>query len=226
MNNSEPNVVPGEAAATARTLVFERRGAEVIDPSEITARLLAAGYGSDIPSEIRKKRVRTWVMQVLRRLRKHGWLDAPGESGWPVTPALEACEEPRALRKQARVRPAPRPASQPSAPQQSAPQSVAPQPSPPARRALQSSHTRPESWGAFVQDWVFSHRWANFGIAELAVAMVQGGYGAGEIGGRLDGARAIAEQELAALEEEALLDYDADLDLWQPSELLQSWPEA
>ncbi len=234
MTNPKPNVVPGEAALVARSFVFENRDALGIDPAVIVERLLAAGHGSDIPAEVRRKRLKTWALQVLRRLRKRGWLEAPGENGWPPTAALRACARSHALGKPApkRTAPASKVFTPPPARHTPAPQEFASAPvrhAPPAREIaptpIRHAPKPPESWSTFIEDWVFNHRERGFGVAEVAVAIVQGGFGSGDIGDRLDDARELVELELGSLEHAGLLAFDEQTELWQPTDLLQSWPE-
>ena len=73
---------------------------------------------------------------------------------------------------------------------------------------------------------MFSHRHSEFGVAEISVAVVQRGFGSGDIGDRLDGARELVEEELCTLELDGLLQYDPESELWEPTELLRSWPAA
>lgn len=218
MSTPKPNVVRGDAAAVARAFVFEQRNAGGIDPHEVVARMLEAGHGTEFPPEVRKKRMKTWALQVLRRLRKRGWLDAPGAEGWPPTAALRGCSRARALAKQA-----PRGGPRPKGPRKPASRESAAKK--PAAAMPDSRRSRPESWGDFVQDWVFRHRDSKFGVPEVAVAVVQGGYGTGDLGGRLDGARDIVEREFAALEKEGLIRLDRRSDLWKATDLLLNWPE-
>ncbi len=196
MERAKPTVVPASAAAEARAFVFERRSDRGIDPYEAHARLVAAGHGSGLPSTVREKRLRTWVLQVLRRLRKYGWLGAPDPQGWPPTAALRECSDPAALAKRAPRLPE-TPASLP-----------------------------PESWEGFVHDWVFHHRLSEFRVGELAAALVQRGYGTGNLDERLDGARELAEEELLSLKRNGLLRHAARTEVWMPTELLRTWPDA
>ena len=126
MRKPEANVVPGEAATVARSFVFENRDTDGIDPSEVIDRMLAAGHGNEFPSEVRRKRLRTWTLQVFRRLKKHGWLEASGQAGWPPTAALRACRDPRSLSKRAPRRTEPRIPTRESQPRESQPREPQP----------------------------------------------------------------------------------------------------
>ncbi len=207
MRKPEANVVPGEAATVARSIVFESRDLGGIDPSEVIDRMLAAGHGSEFPSEVRRKRLKTWTLQVFRRLKKQGWLEAPGREGWPSTAALRACRDPRSLAKRA-----PRRTGHETPTRKAQPRTPPP--------------SLEETWENIIQNWVFRHRLSDFGVAEISVAVVQHGFGTGDIGDRLDGARELVEEELSALELDGLLEYDAQSELWVPTELLRTWPAA
>lgn len=212
MTKSKPNVVPGEAALVARDFVFECRAAEKIDPGEVVARMLERGCGNEFPERVRAKRLRTWAHQVLRRLRKRGWLDEPARSTWVPTQALKECRDREALGKRA-----PGGHGRPGT-------SVATATHPHVAPALRSAPTSPAPWEYYIQDWVFQHRERDFGVTELAVAVVQKGFGSGDIGARLDAARILVEQGVRYLEEAGLIEYCAAEDLWRPTELLQTWP--
>jgi hypothetical protein len=200
MRNPVPNVVPARAAADARAFVFERRAADAIDPESILSHLLGLGHGDEIAPEFRRKRLRTWTRQVLRRLGKYGWLDESGPGSWSPTASLRGSRDAGALARRA--------------PRRSGTQA----PPPPSRPQ--------ESWPDFVQGWVFRHRESTFGVGEIAAAMVQHGYGAGAVDARLDAARPLAEQELRFLQEEGLLRRQARSETWKPTELLRTWPAA
>jgi hypothetical protein len=199
MTTPEPNVVPQDAALDARSFVFEHRDTGQLEHVEVIDRMLAEGHGSEFPTSVRRKRLKTWSLQVLRRLKKRGWLEGSGKDGWTPTAALRSCRDSRAIGKP--VRSKPRVEESPGAPS-------------------------PEFWTSLIQDWVFHHRESEFGVAEVAVAVVQGGYGAGNIGDRLDGARAIVEAQLHSLEMGGLLEFNDQSELWTPTELLTDWPEA
>jgi hypothetical protein len=191
---AEPTVIPDRAAEDARALVFKRRDAEVIDPIEVAVSLIEAGYGRSLPPDVRGKRVKTWTLQVFRRLRKYGWLGDPEPEGWPPTPALRKCRERRALSRRV------------------------------PRRLRPGTPPPPESWESFVQDWVFSRRTSSFSIGEVAAAMLQRGFGEGSTEKRLDRARAIAEGVLRTLVRDGLLSQDPRPGVWQPTDLLRTWP--
>lgn len=208
----KPNVVPEEAGLFARSYVFDHKGAEVMEPRAVVEEMIAAGHGAEFPSKVRSKRLRTWVLQVFRRLKKRGWLEGPGADGWSPTAALKSCTDSRRLGKpvprqtvvksRPRPRPQPQSQSQPTTPEQ----------------------PTPEFWEFFVGDWVFKHRDREFGVAEVAVAVVQAGFGTGDVGHRLDGARVLVESALARLEEAGLLVFRNQAELWKPTQLLRDWP--
>ena len=218
VNRAEPTVVTASAAAEIRTSVFERRSEDGIDPNEVLARMVAAGHGSDFPSPVRKKRLKTWVLQVLRRLRKCGWLGAPGPEGWPPTAALRGCSDPAALARRASRLP------EPEIPAPSPPEPETPVPSPPEPETPAPSP--PESWEAWAQDWVFGHRLSEFRVGDLAAAMVQRGYGEGSLAWRLDDSRELAEDVLRSLMLDGLLIQADRTAVWMPTEMLRTWPEA
>jgi len=199
-STSKPNVVPGDAAEIARSFVFEHRASDGIDPRKVVTCLLAAGHGGSFSADVRQKRLRTWALQVLRRLGRSGWLDPPRLGKWPTTRVLRVCGDPRALTKRA---PHDAGCEEPAAP-------------PPP----------PESWETFVQDLVFGHRRAGIGVTDVIDALLQRGYEAKDREHRPDSARELAERELHALEQEGLLQYEERAKLWQPTELLQDWPAA
>jgi hypothetical protein len=231
MTKSKPNVVQNEAALVARNFVYERRDAERIDPGEVVAKMLAVGCGSEFPPDVRGKRLRTWALQVLRRLRKRGWLDEPDRDGWPPTAELKACTDPEALGKRTPRRPAQRPPQRPILRpfQRPAPAAPAAPPAPaapagPAPQPVYSPPPPPESWEYYIQDWIFLHRDRDFGVVELAVAVEQRGFGTGAVGDRLDAARILVERMLCYLEEAGLVELNTSEDLWQTTELLRTWP--
>ena len=195
-------MVPQEAALFARSFVFDHKSAEAMEPRAVVEEMIAAGHGAEIPSKLRNKRLRTWVLQVFRRLKKRGWLEEPGPDGWSPTAALKACTDSRRLGK-----PVPRRKVVESKPQQATPE----QPT-------------PEFWEFFIGDWVFKHRDRDFGVAEVAVAVVQAGFGTGDLGNRLDGARVLVESAVVRLEEAGLLVFRRQAELWKPTQLLRDWP--
>jgi len=200
MTNNQPNVVSKQAAEFVRACVFDSRNSEVIDPATLVGRMLAAGHGIDFPDSVRKRRLRTWVLQVFRRLHRHGWLHEPSKQGWPTTAALRASPDPRALARKAPRRPA-------------TPKS--PPPPPP-----------PDSWEQFIQDWVFRHRQSTFNISEVVAAVVQRGFVPKEPGALLQAARNLAERELGIIEVEGLIRFRKESDDWEPTDLLRTWPVA
>ena len=191
--DGQPNVVGKEAAEFIRARVFRLRAVDVISPREIVPQLVSAGLGEDFPDELRMRRLKTWVLQVLRRLNRQDWLDRRNDRVWMPTAALKSCSDQALLAKRAPK------------------DSVVPPPVPPT------------SWEKFIQSWVFSHRAAKFATDDLVVAIVQQGYAAGEPEDGLERARALVSRELAGLEKECLLEGDGEAGEWQPTDLLKSW---
>lgn len=196
-----PNVVPPEAAALLRALIYDRRHRPSIAPVELAEQLLQRGAGGRFDPSVRASRVLTWVKQVLNRLRKKGWVRSGDAGEWSPAPALRDCRDPAVLARTA-----------PKAPAGPAPAGRA-APPPPV-----------ESWAVFVERWVFERRKAPFAIGDLVGDMLRRGFGDGAPERRLREARRVAERELGRLQHEILLDRDGDF--WHPTELLRSWPSA
>jgi hypothetical protein len=178
--------------------VFANRDRPDISPLDAVAKLLDAGHGAHFDESVRSARVLTWVKQVFRRLRKHGWLQSRTSAEWQPTEALRCCRNGQLLARKA-------------------PRHLIAQ-EPPKREELSPV----ESWPAFVERWVFEHRDSIFGIGEVVAAMVQRGFGTGPTEARLNAAREVAEEELRLLAREYIVEQEDDV--WRATDLLENWP--
>jgi hypothetical protein len=206
---AEPNVVPPEAAARTRSLVFDYHDRPVIVPLDVVQKLIEEGHGAQFESGVRAARVLTWVKQVFRRLNKHGWLARRTDTEWLPTAALVGCHgaEELAGRPRRRIR---------GAPERRA---VAPGPA----RAYVATGLRPtpvrvDPWPGFVESWVREHRDEPFGIGDIVADMIRRGFGSGTIRERLDEARMVAEKRLRELGVEPPLRDDVAGDHRHPPE--------
>ena len=191
---SQPNVATKEAADFIRSRVYRFRDEPEFIPDDIVGRMLSAGHGKEFDGKVRRRRLRRWVLQVFRRLRRHGWLLRRNNLSWLPTEALRGCSREELLaRKARRVRHA-----------------TPPQP--------------PDSWEQYIQDWVFDHREASFATDDVVLAVVQRGFAAGRPEEGPAEARSLVEGQLEFLEEECLLDGAGGAGNWRPTELLRSWP--
>lgn len=219
---SEPNVVAPRAAARIRSVVFASRDQRAITTREVLERLLEDGHGGEFEEGIRATRVLTWVKQVFRRLRKHGWIESRTEAEWIPTAALRACLDVKLLAGRVPRRPrhppglvSAEPAGElPPGPEAVPLESAAPEPERPRERArveplppALSSPPDPtnhapqlasvESWPGYVETLVLSHRDAPFAIGDLVADMIRQGFGSGTPPReRLDAARKVAEEKL------------------------------